>query len=242
MNHHTHHQPHDHGIHGMLLFGEQTLYLSHFPMFMNIHDHQVIMEVTLAGGQGDPQAIYRADRRNSGERVYTLVPEPFSLQRLGVEGKDALRSFRGAIHCGHFEKPGNRRILEDVTVNVENMVHFRKFDPNAEDLSELQYLLFGRGEELYMAHLITKPPDFDQIVQVASTSHGFSEETLRRGVHLVFPDQANQVAVRLRGGMQALAQVEVAIETAVELYLEEGELAEQPTFDTTAEERAAGFP
>jgi hypothetical protein len=155
MDHHTHHPPQDHGVHGMLLFGEEVLYLSHLPMFMTMHDHQVILAVTLSSGQEDAQAIYRADRRDSGARVYTLVPEPFSLQRLGAEGADALRSFQGTVHRGHFEKPGHKAILTDLVVNVVDVIHFRKFDPEAQALSELQYLLFGRGNELYMAHWIT---------------------------------------------------------------------------------------
>ena len=35
------------GTHGMLLFGEETLYLSHLPMFMSPHNFQVILAVTL---------------------------------------------------------------------------------------------------------------------------------------------------------------------------------------------------
>lgn len=241
MDHQTHDKPHDHGVHGMLLFGEELLYLSHLPMFMTIHDHQVILEVTLAGGQEDAHAVYQADRRDTGERVYTLVPEHFSLQRLGIEGADALRSFQGAIHRGHFEK-GSKVILTDLTVNVVRVIHFRKFDPLAVALPELPYLLFGRGDELYLAHLITRPPDFDQIVRVTSISPGFSEEMLRRGVRLDFPGRENRILERLRGGEQAIARVEVALETAAELYLEEGELAEKATFKTTAEEKAAGFP
>jgi hypothetical protein len=31
------------GTHGMLLFGEETLYLSHLPMFMSPHNFQVIL-------------------------------------------------------------------------------------------------------------------------------------------------------------------------------------------------------
>lgn len=241
MHHEPEHEPHDHGVHGMLLFGEETLYLSHLPMFMTMHDHQVILEVTLAHGQEDAHAIYRADRQDTGERVYTLVPERFSLRRLGAEGADVLHSFQGTVHRGHFEKEGNRAILTDVTVNVANVIHFRKFDPHAQALPELQYLLFGRGDELYLAHLITRPPDFDQIVRLTSISHGFSEEMLRRGVRLAFPGRENGILERLRGGEQAAAQVEVALETAAELYLEEGELAEDVTFEPTAEEKAAGF-
>lgn len=30
----------------------------------------------------------------------------------------------------------------------------------------LQYILFGAGTDLFLAHLITKPPDFDQILPV----------------------------------------------------------------------------
>jgi hypothetical protein len=242
MDHHMHHMPHDHGVHGMLLFGEETLYLSHLPMFMTMHDHQLILEVALAGGQEDAQAVYRADRRDTGERVYTLVPERFSLRQLGSEGADALRSFQATVHRGHFEKKGNKTILADVTVNVVNVVHFRKFDPNAEAFSELRYLLFGRGRELYLAHLIGKAPDFDQIAPVTFLSHGFSEETLRRGVCLAIPGRENRITHRLQGREKATAQVQVALETAAEIYLEEGELAEEVTFDPTAEEKAAGFP
>jgi len=234
-------KPHDHGVHGMLLFGEAALYLSHLPMFMTIHDHQVILEVTLAHGEKDAPAIYQADRRDTGERVYTLVPEEFSLQRLGAEGSDALRSFQGTVYRGHFEKAGVP-ILRDVTVDVVNVIHFRQFDPHAQALPELQYLLFGHVEELYLAHLISKAPDFDQIVPVTAISHRFSEETLEGGVLLTFPRRENQIFERLRGGERTVAQVQVALETATELYLEEGELDEEATFETTDEELAADFP
>jgi len=245
MDHHSHHgsmdQPHDVGVHGMLFFGEVTLYLSHLPMFMSMHDHQVILEVSLTATGKDAHAIYRADRRDSGERVYTLVPERFSLQRLGAGGADALRTFQGTLHRGHFEKPGKEAILEDVRVSVINVIHFRKFDPNATMLPELQYLLFGHSGELYLAHWITRPPDFDQVLPVKSISPDFSDEELRHGIILTFPGRKNQITERLRAGEQAIAHEDVTLETGSELYLEEGELAEEVTFDTTPEEKAAGF-
>ena len=46
---HAHHGEGDHGdttgIHGMLLFGEDILYLSHLPMFASPHNFQVLLEV-----------------------------------------------------------------------------------------------------------------------------------------------------------------------------------------------------
>lgn len=245
MDHHTHHgsmeQPHDVGVHGMLFFGDEALYLSHLPMFMSMHDHQVILEVTLAGDSGDAQAIYRADRRDTGERLYTLVPEKFSLQRLGAEGADALPSFKGTVHRGHFERPGNKAILKNITVSVANIIHFRQFDPHAEALPELQYLLFGESNELFMAHIITRPPDFDQVLRVSSINPAFPDEVLRRGVILAFAGRENRISDRIRAGERAIAQGNLTLEAATELYLEEGELAEEPTFNTTPEERAAGF-
>jgi len=241
-DHSMHHmeKPQDHGVHGMLLFGEESLYLSHLPMFMPMHGYQVILEVTLDHDEGDAHDVYRADRRESGQRFYTFVPEEFSLQRLDAEGEHALRSFGGTVHRGHFEK-GGPSILRDVTANVVNVIHFRKFNPDADAPTDLQYLLFGRDDELYMAHLINKPPDFDQIVPVASISHRFSKEALRRGVRLSIPERDNRVQARLREGEPAAAHVEVTVETAAEVYLEEGELSTRATFDTTAEEEDAGF-
>jgi hypothetical protein len=234
-------QPHDVGVHGMLLFGQKAIYLSHLPMFMSMHDHQVILEVILASQAGDAQAIYRADRQETGERVYTLVPERFSLQRLGADGEAALRTFQGAVHRGHFEKPGNVLILQDVTVTVMDVIHFRRFDPEATLLPELQYLLFGHPGELYLAHWITRPPDFDQILPVKAIRPDFPEEDLRHGVKLTLPGRKNRITERLRAGEQAIANEDVILEPDGELYLEEGELAEEATFETTPEEKAAGF-
>ena len=45
---------------------------------------------------------------------------------------------------------GSRR---DVNVTVTRVVHFRKFDPAATKPAQLEYLLFGKGTELFLAHL-----------------------------------------------------------------------------------------
>lgn len=237
MMHHDMDMP---ATHGMLLFGEKTLYLSHLPMFMTEHDHQVIMEVTLTAEEGDAQIVYTTDRQRSEERVYTLVPEQFSLQRLAADGPAKLASFKGTVFRGHFEKDGEP-ILRDVTVNVRQVIHFRKFDPAAESPPSLSYLLFGRDDEYYLAHFITAAPDFDQIVPVSLGSHDFSEEALNRGVRLAVPGRENRITDRLRDGQEVVAQVDIALQTSRELYLEEGELADPPTFATTDEEAAAGF-
>ena len=61
------------GLHGMLIVGEETIYVSHLPMWMQPHNFQVILEVTFAGPD-QPQARYVADRKATGTRLYTLNP------------------------------------------------------------------------------------------------------------------------------------------------------------------------
>ena len=39
------------GFHEFELFGNETLYLSHYPMFGSIHSYQVLLEVTVRGAR-----------------------------------------------------------------------------------------------------------------------------------------------------------------------------------------------
>src|SRR5215213_6375157 len=194
MNHHEH--DHEHGglgRHGMLLVGEETAYLSHLPMFDDPnHAIQAILEVTFTDDGGNPQAAYVEDRRRTGTKIYTIDPKKFVLSDLvsaDPQHHPPRRSFNGTIVQGHFER-GGTPIAEDVVVEVTNIVHFRVFDPDAQGLPELRYLLFGKGSELFMAHLITKPPDFDQVLSVKVTGHEFTDEELRHGVLVVVPGRA----------------------------------------------------
>ena len=255
MNHDAHTTEHgegEHGptfgTHGMLVVGEQTLYLSHLPMFMSPHNFQVILEVTFTNGREDPQAIYVNDRRQTGTKLYTLNPtEDFELIHLApTDATHSPRrsSFNGTIFRNHFERPNKahpeappRARLADAVVNIVNVSHFRELqlEPLADPLPQLQYLLFGKGQELFLAHLINRPPDFDQVSSAKVTGHDFTDEELRRGVVVTFPGRANSIPMRLkegekvRGKAQAVGlggsvTFDVEVETDVEFYFEAGEL------------------
>ena len=256
MTHDMHHGDHDHGAshdphhggpvatHGMLVVGEETVYLSHLPMFNHpSHDIQAILEVTFTNEGDDPEAAYTNDRKETQTRVYTLEPRQFFLPDLVSTDPDhpPRRSFRGMIYRGHFERfpddfEKERNRITDAVVNILNVVHFRKFDPDAQELSQLQYLLFGKGSERFLAHRITKPPDFDQVLPVQVSGHEFTEEELRRGVPVAVPGRANSSSERLTQGDQVAAEaqrgeaedpetVEIQIEAGTEFYFEEGELS-----------------
>lgn len=255
--HAHHHDPHhggnlaehpDAATHGMLVVGEETVYLSHLPMFGHAqHDVQAILEVHFINDGDDPQDSYVDDRRSSGERVYTLKPERFFLHHLVTPEpeQECLCEFTGSLYRGHFEREGATR-LSEVTINVDHVVHFRQFDPAAIASATLEYVLFGKGNERFLAHLITRPPDFDQIVSVRVAGSELSDDELRLGPTLSVPRRANRVTERLRPGERITATIQgetgtVEVEVGTEFYLEEGELGTTFSTKQTPEEKLAGF-
>ncbi|HEY5744318.1 MAG TPA: hypothetical protein VIS99_17470 [Terrimicrobiaceae bacterium] len=250
--------------HNMLVVGGKSAFLSHLPMFddlsedksdyTSMHRYQVILEARFTRGRKDVTDTYTKDRQNNeGIKIYTLQPKRFVLARLftPTPEKPTLSSFRATIFRDHLERNGETiNGLEDVVVDVKRIVHARKFDPAEEKPLKLEYILFGRGDELFLAHLITKPPDFDQIISVKSPGHRFTDEELEKGVRVLLPERKNTAAQRIKENEQAQAQFQVAngsqvlnlpVQTGTEYYFEEGELALPAIFDQTPEEKKAGF-
>ena len=144
-------RPDDHpSVHGMLVVGQETVFLSHLPIFGSPHDYQVIIEGTFAKPGSTPQADYFNDRKRTGAKLYTVEPRPFVLTDLTAASP--LRSFKVNIYRGHFERFRTERAKEaarigqDVDVNVTRVVRFQKFDPKAAALPRLEYFLFGKGK------------------------------------------------------------------------------------------------
>ena len=254
--------------HNMLLVGEQAAYLSHLPMFNVLnpektdfaspHRYQVILEVKFTNGNVNLTDVYRADRKNHpAEKMYTFNPAEFVLPELDPTGSSPRRMFRGnAVIRGHLER-GGKAFIGDFEnppadgvfdVNVIRVVHFHKFAPNAAKPGQLQYILFGKASETFMAHFISQPPDFDQMLSVKVTGQTFSDDQLGKGINISFPARTNTAKTRLKEKEKASGQAAVEgsnkplkVEVVREFYFEEGELRVPPIFDTTMEERKAGF-
>ena len=250
--------------HNMLVVGERTVFLSHLPMFddlneeksdyTSMHRYQVILEARFIRNRKDVTNVYTKDRESNAEiKMYTLQPARFVLARLftPTAGAPALRSFPATIFRDHLERNGETiKGLEDVVVKVNKVVLAREFDPSEKKPSQLEYLLFGKGDELFLAHLITKPPDFDQVIAVKTGGHRFTDEELGKGVRVLLPERSNTAAQRIKENEQTTAHFQVAnaaqvlelpVETGTEYYFEEGELAMPAVFNQTPEERKSGF-
>ena len=253
--------------HNMMLVGEGAAFLSHLPMFRmdesvpelndakteytSPHRFQVILEAAFTREGKDVTATYLSDReKNPKVNMYTVEPAEFVLSRLFTPDSQnpTLRSFRGTVFRGHLERQPNHRILTDVTVEVKRVIHARQFDPTGVKPAVLEYILFGKDTDLFAAHFIAKPPDFDQIVSVALDGDKPTDEQLGRGVRMSLASRKNTAAERLRPTEKAQAEMSVGaspvraeIQALREFYFEEGELRSPPTFSTTAKERKAGF-
>jgi hypothetical protein len=209
-------------VHGMLLVGNQTLYVSHLPMFHAPHDYQAIAEVRLSADDGsDVQSQYVQDRADTGTRVYTIVPQPGVLPQMMRVGA----SFRAQLYRGHFER-GGTVIADSVTVSVAKVVHFRKFDPQASAPTDATYLAFGRGNDTFLAHYIVAPPDFDQVVGVQRPPT-IDDDSLAAGVQLTATGASNAQPVGENVDLPAhFTSGDATLHTGTQLYLEFDDLAQ----------------
>lgn len=223
------------GVHGMLVLGSESVYVSHLPMFMPQHRYQGIWEVSF-GEEGD--AVYRTERARpeNAKVIFTLEPKEFF--RLPDLTKTR-KSFRADVYRGHFERPGHERILQDVEVTLRRQVHWHPFRNSHERPEPLTYLLFGKEGELFLAHWISLAPNYDQVVSVTpSTPLGEVPE----GAQLVLPKRRDADALRAGesvsglmiagcGSEQPFAVTPVDLKVGSVIYLEKGELSDNDLAD-----------
>lgn len=153
------------GRHGMLLFGGDSLYLSHLPMYACPHNFQVLLEVGLDEKARD---TLRADRARHGDGMYTFDPAFFPIDELEPhDGVPARTSFDGTLVRGHFER-GGVPIGAEVRVDIRRVVFYSQLDIEAkpEPGRPLRYLAFGKSDRMYLVHELGGRPSFDQVLTV----------------------------------------------------------------------------
>lgn len=151
-------------VHGMLLFGGHTTYVSHLPMFHAPHDYQVILKVSLQDQPGMKTVdSYEKLKKLKPNEIFTIAPEVMDLTKVIDQTKS---SFQAEVFAGHFERGGVS--LGSVTVQIEQIQYAEKLDPFKKNI-ENSYLVFGENGEYFAAHLIGAKPNFDAIVSVSQS-------------------------------------------------------------------------
>lgn len=217
-------------IHGMRIVGEQSVYLSHMGLFNNsCHDYQGLFEVSFEG-TSNPQQIYlNAQKKDVNQNEFTLEPtQKFVLPEFAA-GK--LTSFKANIYSGQYERSATKPKLlaSDVTVKLKRVLHFRQFKAGAKQPAKAEYLLFGNSSEQLAAHVITAPPDFDQVMALKKPLP-LTDAELAKAVRLVLPNRptpnakANLTQALKLGDKPAVQvngqQPNRAIETGSQYFLE----------------------
>jgi hypothetical protein len=213
-----HHHPHADApsVHGMLVFGQERIWMSHLPMFHQPHDYQVVMEVTLTKDGQDLKPLYLDDLAQSAAAYYTFVPKKFSMTHL-IAGH--LTSLEGTLVRGHFER-GGTTVATGVTATVVALPVAEKFMAGAVKPSTAGYYVIGDAAEMFFVHrIVTKPDEFDQVIQVSTDS---------TVTGIVTTPMVNSPGQRLQSGQQSTIVTSegatVQVNGGKEVYLETGDL------------------
>jgi hypothetical protein len=212
-------------VHGMLVFGEAEIYLSHLPMFHAPHNYQLIMAAEF--GKEVKSVYLQSRRKHPAERIYTLAPVPFVLPEIVKNGK----RFTAALYRGHFER-GGVPIASGITVEVKKVVFFEKLVSDETKPRTLRYILFGNSKEWYLAHRIVAAPDFDQIISLRERPR-LLEKQLRKNGKIFLTILDSQDIRPLEEGDERSVQVSENQSTQTVLkgikvdYLEFDDLAEK---------------
>ena len=230
-----HHEPNaEHpAVHGMLMVGQARVLMSHLPMFHAPHDYQIILETSLSAPGFDPQKKYVDDRNATQTRTYTWVPKPFVLSDL-LRSHAVPPTMVGTIFRGHFERGGIAITGDDVEARVERILYSRRLVASDPALAERRYVMFGSPSEPFLAHLITRPPDFDQVtaIEIAAPCADWLAGWEGVGISLKIDDTDGSPDRALREGDQVsatrldgLATGSAVLTVRREFYLETGDLA-----------------
>lgn len=151
--------------HGMAVFGQNSLYFSHLPMFHAPHDYQALF-----AGSFDQTGLdaYFNPKNNPLGSFYTMEPEPFVLPSLVNEIKNGSVLKQAKLFTGVFDE-GGKAISSAFSVAFTKVLYFRKLNPSEGRPLHPEYLILGTPDsEIFLVHLIHAPPDFDQILKVNS--------------------------------------------------------------------------
>lgn len=177
------------GQHGMFMVGEDSLFLLHTPMFtMEKHMYQVVLRASLPDEQ---MAGYRKLRTENSGTAYNLInvaDDQFTLPEIKAGG---VRQFKATIYDGYSNAGGGTPgavLWGNVPVTIEDVVIFRHFNFSIERPANLNYVIFGQGDEAHLTHYIARDPSFQHILTLPAPPDWLSVAELAAGVVVEFPD------------------------------------------------------
>lgn len=200
-------------VHGFVLLGTDTVYAVHMPTFTAPYDFQAVLRVTL-----DTDTYRTARKRYGTSALFTVSPRTLLLKDL-----EPRASFSADLYFGRFGRDGE--LLGEVRVEIEERLYVgHPTEPTIEPAA-LRYVLFGR-EQLYLAHVFTHSPDFDQVLTAQLAGEWLTSAGEQPAHTVTIPGRPDDLTGRLRPGEQVAAEG-AELQVLAEVYLETADLAEE---------------
>jgi hypothetical protein len=229
------------GSHGQLVFGEDQVYLHHLPFLLDgpVHPHnfQVLMRVSFVD-DADRQA-YLEQRKLRPDGLFTAVPPTYNQDRFKVafDNDASGEAFDPVLLFDeHFENDPSPAPFLAAAMTVDEVVQFAELAPHGPTADELRYMIVDHGQEAFLVHLLSSPPDFDQVLKVtlAHEDSGTPEGALDRGVLRIVGGSNDEDSRLTAGGTLTCSAhdgtrrlpFDVAVTVEREIYCEAGELSD----------------
>lgn len=229
------------GSHGQLVFGEDVVYLHHLPFLFDHrrhpHNFQVVMRVSFMD-EADEQA-YLERRKLLPDALFTAVPPSYDqgwLEETFENGLGDQELGEVEIYDEHFENRPRPEPFLSAGMVIDEVLQFRELLPTGPTADELRYMIVENGQEAFLVHELSSPPDFDQVLKVTLSPDmtGPSEVSLDRGI-LRMVGAENVEGGRLTVGEALTCSAhdgtrrmpfDVAVTVEREMYCEAGELSD----------------
>lgn len=153
------------GLHGMVMFSDgASLYASHLPMFHAPHDVQFIAQILIQNQYIHTTLIKTL---TSNPSYWTLSPERFDLNQLGVASQGKLSHFKADLFSGHFERGGLQQFA-DQTIELQSVIIHQSLNHQKELKSHFIRLTPETAQRQFYARVIQSKPGVDLIFWVES--------------------------------------------------------------------------
>ena len=151
-------------IHGFLMLGTNSLYLSHLPMYsVPAHSYQTIIEAEI--DEPHMEKYLEIKKENPTKPIIISNTERIPLEKLVNSS-----SFVGRVTFANEDDDpiGNRLISPDIPVNIKKILLFKQLSENSPDYPKhLEYYLFKTDSDWHLSHFLSKAPNFEQKLDIS---------------------------------------------------------------------------
>ncbi|XP_066919495.1 uncharacterized protein [Clytia hemisphaerica] len=132
----------------------------------------------------EDQETFREIQSKATEPLFMRTTEKFNLFHFVKNNLDATRTM--ALYQG--AKTSNT-CLASIGLHIDEVWRMERFEsPQYAEYNKLQkYFLYGDEEEAFMSHVVTKQPDFYQVVRLGELPHSVEPQLLNLGLTVVLP-------------------------------------------------------